>query len=123
MEEFKIPVSHLRVGNYVKTPSGIIRLEDAAQMGFVAAQGCYGIEVTPDILTKNFSYDNRTWSNRQILYDFGFRFKTDGLRMVHIEHLTTSYSAPIKYVHQLQNIIFAITGAELNLSLHEEDEA
>lgn len=106
-------VTELRIGNYVKFPTGSIYKVDILYDDFSSL-----LYWMPILLTEEW------------LFKFGFP-KEDGFLGEHQSHyvidnfkiwrpfdkfLEDQYRVEIKYVHQLQNLYFAITGKELILN-------
>jgi hypothetical protein len=73
------------------------------------------IILTPEILNKcgfrNFVRDE--WIIRHSSGHADFDFTAEGLRLRHPSPL----GMPIKYLHQLQNFFFALTGEEIEVKL------
>lgn len=109
-------VKELRVGNYAKNIFGIIRIEEIP----LKSNSLYNpdaidpLPLTEEILLRcNF-----------ILFDGRYKFSDNEWFSVSIEGVWCSlycngmyYAVDFKYVHQLQNLYFALTGNELEITL------
>lgn len=114
-----IEARELRIGNLVSVEnnayiitSGDIYNLDCYYKNYI--QFYHEIPITEEWLvrlgfeTNKFSNSNpKTYYNKK--FDFGIDFYIDGT--ISLEDL-----AKIKYVHQLQNLYFALTGEELKLN-------
>ena len=122
--------NELRIGNYVTdSKTGKVVTVDGIQFtGRVVTHDesyddwkrgieSVGIPLTPEILDKaGFDGSNRCFSFGA--HDYLFRF--EGERFYYgywSEDGFVSESPEIKYVHQLQNLIFALCGEELEINL------
>jgi len=82
------------------------------------------IPLTPEILEKaGWKAEDGIWSHNKFdiwLYPKN-RFNDDGplyMKPIKVmEHSQPDGALPIEYVHQLQNLYFALTGEELNIRL------
>lgn len=73
---------------------------------------CYGIPLTEEILLKcGFtSLDENVFIHKELRYSDTFKIREDG----YIAFVSREvYITKIKYLHQLQNLFFSITGEEL----------
>ena len=135
MEQITLQPTELRIGNWVNwKDNGIIRIvtisqNDGANSGsswntWTKFEDLEGIPLTPDILEKcGFVirssiltvYDGRTLSNYRLkgiwvyVYSDGEIKVTSGSGVR--EHIW------IKYLHQLQNLYFALCGKELAITI------
>lgn len=113
-----IQANELRIGNWVNHLSTPTKILTGAQIDKNASD-CQPIPLTTDILFKcNFTNiedeeDNPGWhkknkanSNNFTIWNFSGALTLDGYS-----------SAPLQYVHQLQNIYFGLTGEELTMNL------
>lgn len=128
--------NELRIGNYIYGMSGRIEFIRALGVNFCTTglgplpnQSCPmyrsidPIPLTPEILIKMGWSD---WSGDQIYAKMGLRINGD-CNTIFAYHIKKSmfeyvdlngYSLPnMKYVHQLQNLYFALTGKELEFEL------
>lgn len=110
--------NELRIGNYVNVPHGNIQIDHFIKDGCHFTDGCGGTfaSLHPIHLTEEW------------LEKFGFKnFEKDGFRLKWDEPME-EYSfiiksmqgcevdcAGVRYVHQLQNLYFALTGKELEI--------
>ena len=109
--------NELRIGNIVSTWNGIkMKLdEDDLEIMFGARnyEDFYPIPLTPEILEKcGFEKSSFTqWrDNYFTLTDIDTKYlfcKSESIEVI----------ATIQYLHQLQNLYFALTGNELNINL------
>lgn len=74
------------------------------------------IPLTAEILEKAlFEYEGATTIAKE---NFPVYFKKNGFKLsAHAFYLLTNVQVPCKYVHQLQNLYFALTGEELEIEL------
>lgn len=77
---------------------------------------CYPIPLTPEILEKaGFEYDGATTLSRD---DSPLYFKIlAGKGSAFVEKLHQPFEVHCEFVHQLQNLYFALTGEELTINL------
>ena len=115
----KMIASELRIGNFVK------RIGIVVTCDFMSAANCYSfpklyqpIPLTEEWLLKFGFKKVKGWGT----YEFyslhtgylEFQFDKDGLGIsIENQNLMLSH---IKYVHQLQNLYFALTGEELTIN-------
>lgn len=114
-----IQPQELRIGNWVDVKmlngsSNITR----TQFGFDLLKYvhlCEPIPLSPEILEKAGLKPDSDYDG---LYSFGgYNFDlTDGV-VVCLINLEYKIGAPAHYLHQLQNLIYALTGEELNIQL------
>lgn len=122
-----ITANELRIGNYILDDEGIIiRVNQIAEpdnkqltecingfnQNMLAA--CNGIPLTEEWLVKfGFTY----WDGRNYYYNdlLGFYFYKKGKRRLSMTNLVfdAHVNKRLDYVHQLQNLYFALTGGEL----------
>jgi hypothetical protein len=124
-----IQPQELRIGNYVEsrgTYVQVIRIDWDSDL-----QHCTPIPITPDILERlGFSVDDMNYNSDKenycmCVYEDTYlhiNSKIGATRIGSYEHSadvefgtvsTTFYIQDIKYLHQLQNLIFALSGIEL----------
>lgn len=109
-----IAANELRIGNWYVNQWGEYEQVDADLFGADNLES-YPIPIllTPEILEKlGFEFDTITFSRSCFLLaegDNGFDVWIGGLSKVKLN--------PIKYVHELQNLFYAITKEELNYSI------
>lgn len=105
--------SELRVGNYIRNDVQGINFQVNSvvihRLCFGDSEGYAPIELTEEILLKcGFEEKNSI-------------LEKDGIRLFKIRDLYFRGNFPIKadvrYLHQLQNLYFALTGEELNVQL------
>jgi len=130
-----IKANELRIGNRIRVYSDIVEVTDIADDGIIGTtayfdgqMGCCGctdsmaepIPLTPEILEKcgfeqkevvNSDQDDRTfWAHPKMNYYTYDGKKFDaGYGFGDLDH--------VKYVHQVQNLFFALTGEELEVKL------
>lgn len=119
--------NELRLGNLILSHGLVCEVEKIELDGIIAqfkhtyiemdyTRGLEGIPLTEEWLVKfgfEYYYDNQYSSTQDYLI---IEKTTDG----YIK-LSDGYyhdGVPIKYVHQLQNLYFALTGKELNYSVN-----
>ncbi len=122
-----IKANELRIGNWVlnqnKNPVQVERCDFQFIKGFDNIDDCEPIPLTEEILTRcGFMFGKETNINGLIQYDF-WQTKNipnmhrrllykDGEYILYISDKMVA-RAYIKYLHQLQNLYFALTGEEL----------
>ena len=104
-----INLNELRIGNWVK--DGINERQVQAWMFIKLDKGFQPILITPDILEGcDFDYDGeQKWFSS----DIGYIVKCEGGYTLPDSDGEPSIDYVLKYLHQLQNYFFAITGVEL----------
>lgn len=125
--------NELRIGNWINAPNLIPMCVKNIQPDYInrridaeGVSGSYklaefsGIPLTPEILLK-FGFENYKNSSMITVKDCGFiEVENDGSVGVGDEdgheagHWFSSKKGVCKYVHQLQNLYFDLTGEELN---------
>lgn len=103
--------SELRIGNYVfDNLGGILKIK-------VVSEDSYLIHIKPIPLSEEwllkFGFENCIngwWSRNELL---NVKLKEDGTEIYLHGSDTNLANYPIDYVHQLQNLYFALTGLEL----------
>lgn len=131
LTKMSIQAKALRLGNWVKW--GLVEVQVTEETAYRTYLKCKegkvnGIELTPDVLEKfGFGLVNGYYVISHYDVDFCFRFADfrDDYGF-YIEYTDSPFhsdenkkyfvSAGTKYLHQLQNLIFALTGEELNKS-------
>ena len=127
-------VNELRIGNIIETPMGCqsiggvcqaetpyIRLEGNMHIGY-RLTNCKpiplteeillkcGFEIKPDSALPTFVYNGRL--DLQVEFMLGkYSFR------IEVENRHTTFVRVVDYLHQLQNLYFAITGEELRVEL------
>jgi len=132
--------SSLRIGNYIKLSQEARTLLKEDQQGFIEVRdinssyinawsdmGASGgisnpepIPLTEQWLLK-FGFENYKGKWFRLYYS-NERYLLFGLNNCHIEMCLgdkTTAQAPVKHVHQLQNLYFALVGEELEIKQHE----
>ena len=111
--------NELRLGNYIRNMYGEVIKVDLKALKEVSKGELFGVvELTEEILLKcgfekfseyifSISIDNGWFLNIESNYIF-LNYKENECEVSHFEY---------KYLHQLQNIYFALTGKELNVKL------
>lgn len=115
--------SELRIGNWVMHTDGILcRLTEVDPITSTYVEDVYGgrfsadwkdlrpIELTPKVLEKcGFEYD-------KITYSLGRIWVAESIQRwdVFLNGVFSGVSASIHFLHQLQNLFYALTGTELN---------
>lgn len=125
IQQYNMEAKELRVGNYIyvsNPASGILEVRKQS------VERCNYHHITD--LCRN----NKDWVYKPIpltekwLLKFGFEWKNHAMRlsnfyirkqiggfMLYISNETHNIAINIKYVHQLQNLYFALTGKELEI--------
>jgi len=118
-----IQANELRVGNWVGDDSPacpVYRRINADLIKYVELNGegsMFAVSITPEILEKaGFVKRGDEYSIHDLDIDLDFTFGPDGLTP-NPYYTGQTVVINIKYVHQLQNLYFALTGYELNISL------
>jgi hypothetical protein len=119
-----IKANELRVGNWIasqydddpiKVTGGLI---NAIENGMDECS-VEGIPITPEILGKaGFSY--HSYKNGHLYYinnSSGFTLLQSYGKLNFSYSQSQTYGKALTYVHQLQNLYFALTGEELNIQL------
>lgn len=126
-----IAVNELRIGNWVKEAGGYTKIEnvyDDDLFNVCYTQGDFfssdlaGIEPIPltheILLTAGFS--NKPNSSHQMFWRIGdltFRWYDNPLSLHFIYQETGAKRVIISTLHHLQNLVFALSGKELNIEL------
>jgi hypothetical protein len=97
-----IQANELRVGNWVLWNGAVDTVEDGQQIDELVFDP---IPLTPEILEKI------DW-NGYVKLNIGSYFKIDDVG--HLYYRSDYTGINIDYLHQLQNLYFALTGTELN---------
>ena len=120
-------VSELRIGNYVSSNDHTIKVQAVAKDNSIDVLDLANLqEFQYSILTQNSENKvvpiplTEAWFNKLGLYlgddDFGLRLAIDETNPdQYILGIDKFVISRFKYVHQLQNLYFSITGEELNL--------
>ena len=120
-----IKVKELRIGNFIKTELGIFPIKTIAFSEFMVsgvdgralwATNVEPIELNEEWLLKlGFTKGTDLWGERaeyEYLFSEGKGVTVSDTNEIYMG----CFSQTIKYVHQLQNLIFAMSGVELQLS-------
>ena len=118
----------LRIGNLVYTDyEGTLEVININSEGFdyidckkptFKSIGRYSIDsIKPIVLTEEWllkfgfiAFDDKTFIHDSLRYSDKFKFREDGV----LAYVSSEvYITDLKYVHQLQNLYFALTGEEL----------
>jgi hypothetical protein len=118
-------VEELRIGNYLKyTDDEIIKPERRGKIFKVIAEDIlalsgnpidyiHPIPLTPEILEKaGFELFPWGWV-KKASNDFGIRLNVQSFSY----DVSGNYPVKLDYLHQLQNLYYALTGEELNVQL------
>jgi hypothetical protein len=120
--------NELRIGNWVLTPDGSVQITDIFNGGINLSDDKYEaypdysmdrvspIPLTPEILeAAGFKEDDE-------YFELGFMcLKYDGLTFLPVNNETGwATGRAINYVHQLQNLCFALCHEELTINLTEK---
>lgn len=110
-------VQELRIGNWVSYPmGGNCQIQSGREIDAFDKNTPSPIPLTPEILEKIGFHKYRYWWTRPN-NTFNFEEWTNdelGLYLHVNEHKVGQH---IKYLHQLQNLYFALTGTELQINL------
>ena len=120
-----IKANELRIGNYVfdNLKQWIIQMHSANGILNVEQKPSeYNpVEITEEILLKlGFKCEEKTRENiyRLNIFEYATSCKTIDLEIDYFDNHAT-FTTDIKYVHQLQNLFFFLTGEELVFSTTE----
>jgi len=110
--------NELRIGNYISTDKGILQkvnfntFEYLANDKFAPHDAIDPIPITEEWLLK-FGFDKAV--NKPIYIRWAGRFKIKYYLAINSLAIIGSSSLELKYVHQLQNLYYALTGTELEI--------
>lgn len=110
-----IKAEELRIGNWARNSYGDVWRITGQDITWFSLKSklYYGIHLTHDVLLKcGFQYDTITYSLGRISLAPG-----NGGMDVFLCGISGGIITNIQYVHQLQNLYFALTGGELNFKL------
>jgi len=125
-----IQINELRIGNYITTPLGIDAVFSIRKIdGEIDVNTFYDEEIHPISLTKEwleklgFEFKNNSnqygWYkdvlNRQFCWCYSEFVSIEFKARQMDEFQDTIMDIKCKYIHQLQNIYFALTGEELEI--------
>lgn len=127
--------NELRIGNWVYETywNGVEQVSQAVQLARIEPpfDDCTPIPLTPEILEKaglvakncedssehyHFNLPNSEVSFFVCCSKDGIKYGNDGYMLVLVNGIAIS-RIPCEYVHQLQNLIHALTGEELDINL------
>lgn len=129
-----VNVKDLMVGNFVKTPIGVVEVYNIINDAIIAdtrdicyAKGLDGIEVTKELLEKIGFKEDTALVKFYRYWDKDYKYKLDvdegytnsGKKWsVHIDNgdCATIGSGEFDYVHELQNLVRVITGHSLPIT-------
>lgn len=132
-----IDPKEVRIGNILKSSdsSKLINVfhidedDDRGRINYIGVNNYQPVELTPEILEaagfgyngndKCFGYVNET---EEILIELGDYYEDDGRAVFYYNLPDTDNSTCIaycKYLHQLQNLYFALTGQELQIDANK----
>lgn len=100
-----VTASELRLGNLVSLPSGVMYRVDIIYKNYEMLKHWRPIRITELLLIK-LGFNNNI---------FEHIFEIEEFYLTKEEDCFFKNSSEIKYVHQLQNLYFALTGSELQL--------
>jgi len=122
-----ISANELRIGNFIEANGPMMEVksiyDDHVELYLHGSEAdnwdedleaCNGIPLTPEILEK-CGFELRiedTIEKDYKLYPLFVKFQHNGSLLVTIHEYSSC--SHIKYLHQLQNVIFALTNTELN---------
>lgn len=113
--------SELRIDNWINTPRGFYLVQDITTCGVGLKPGCIeefdekeisGVPLTPDILEKCGFKDELPWKYKNLALDSEGR-----LSVIDQTGYGIIIARQVKYLHQLQNLFFALVGEELKIEL------
>ena len=125
-----IAANELRIGNWVMYDNRLFQIEaisrslpclntDEFGIGVVDRNNINPIPITPEILEKcgfEWSIYHQAWHKQGFVFDLSER-SVCGFFM-HKSRLNSEIICPeIQYLHQLQNLYFALTGEEINYTI------
>ena len=117
---------HLRIGNYIERHNKVTGVKDIVQVDggtpLLAFEGMTTLKFNPIPLTEECllkfgfaqrlkTYDCNFYENRKLSINIRSDYATVFLK----QYKQDSYLISIEYVHQLQNLYFALTGEELEI--------
>jgi hypothetical protein len=77
----------------------------------------YGVELTPEILEKaGFFYDGYVYNKKNLFSCPTFSPRGEEW-VIYIGEFGAGIETPVKYLHELQNLIHSLTGQELQINL------
>lgn len=104
-------VNELRIGNWVRIRESDTKVQvEAYMLNLSELSNCQPIPLTPKILEKR-GFASNPYQDRYELGDLHFEYC--GIRNI----VWCEKYPHIKYLHQLQNLYFALTGEELTIKL------
>lgn len=120
-----IQVNELRIGNWAKWGDTFYRIEEVINGNY---DYLHPIPLTPDILEKcGFVAKENNWFCKQYFTDckeatemmvIGINLKSGRCYIADVDEFSPAMIAyRIQYLHQLQNLFFALTGEELEVNL------
>lgn len=125
----KLTASELRIGNWVKSGKGYYRIASIHDEGIgalrdneghwinAASTVCKPIPLTESILVAaGLTNNDRQWEYDSKYWSFRFEFNSERLNLI-IDN--SDFGEPIKYLHQLQNLIFSLCFEELPITTKE----
>lgn len=102
------------IGNYLKNEGVIVKIDARSIFDmFNDNQKYEPIPLTKYWLTK-LGFDRKGSSFWYKGYDYTID-TSGGIFIVHSDYVSVAYGIEVKYVHQLQNLFFALTGEELTI--------
>jgi hypothetical protein len=111
-----ISAKDLRIGNWYKNHSNtspFAKIGYGHEIDYVAVY-CDPIELTPDILVKCGFVEDDKWEYSK----FDLRFTLKNGELIPDPYYTgQAVQVNVKSLHQLQNLIYALTNEELNIQL------
>ena len=123
--QYKFRPIDLRVGNYVLVNREIHRISNFSELGKFLDFSQIKIDDKILVLSgfNRYEFENEDedaryyWVNKILLYQFNDGRLYLGSSDVQIEAFPMLNTILIRYVHQLQNLFYELTGEELDLSL------
>jgi hypothetical protein len=130
-----LKATELRIGNWIKLYGNACQVtslsNNSIEVDYASAEHEYTgegpmiesyepIPLTPEILQKAGFISGRKYVFQSYEMEAYFELDGDVVKLFcqpNDPHYTDDIAKPIQYVHQLQNLYFAITGVELSIEL------
>jgi hypothetical protein len=118
-----IKANELRIGNIVERNGLNVRVtsigakDSMTDGGYSELKNIEPIKLTPEILEKaDFVGGYENYYDHKKLEGLQIQIDENGCWLLNDE-FTQYYGKPFKYLHQLQNLFYSLTGEELNIEL------
>lgn len=113
-----IDVRELRFGNYYFYITGEIIKVDKKHFNYIDkfCKFANPIELTPEILEKWCGFEMQSTTSNYAININGYAMGISNNGYVDFDYLELEKISNVKYLHQLQNLIYALTGKELKVN-------